>query len=108
VAIIVSMIMSISNVKSNTAAAAVFIPVIGNLAILNGWPPLPILFGITIATSLAFILPMGTPPNALVYERAKITVKTYAPKGNCAQYYSDCNDNHLYSICQSYGFTAEP
>lgn len=81
VALVVSLIMSISNVKSNTAAAAVFIPVIGNMAILNGWPPLPILFGITIATSLAFLLPMGTPPNALVYERAKITVKDMLQKG---------------------------
>ncbi len=81
VAVIVGMIMSISNVKSNTAAAAVFIPVIGNMAILNGWPPLPILFGITVATSFAFLLPMGTPPNALVYERAKITVKDMLQKG---------------------------
>jgi solute carrier family 13 (sodium-dependent dicarboxylate transporter), member 2/3/5 len=81
VAVIVGMIMSISNVKSNTAAAAVFIPVIGNMAIINGWPPLPILFGITIATSFAFLLPMGTPPNALLYERAKITVKDMLQKG---------------------------
>jgi sodium-dependent dicarboxylate transporter 2/3/5 len=81
VAVIVGMIMSISNVKSNTAAAAVFIPVIGNMAIINGWPPLPILFGITIATSLVFLLPMGTPPNALVYERAKITVTEMLQKG---------------------------
>jgi solute carrier family 13 (sodium-dependent dicarboxylate transporter), member 2/3/5 len=45
------------------------------MAILNGWPSLPILFGITITASFAFLLSIGTPPNALVYERAKITVK---------------------------------
>ncbi len=51
------------------------------MAILDGWPPLPILFEITIATSLAFLLPIGTPPNTLVYERAKITVKDMLQKG---------------------------
>jgi solute carrier family 13 (sodium-dependent dicarboxylate transporter), member 2/3/5 len=81
VVVLVGIVMSMSNVKSNTAAAAVFIPVIGNMAILNGWSPLPILFGITIATSFAFLLPMGTPPNALVYERGKITVKEMLQKG---------------------------
>jgi sodium-dependent dicarboxylate transporter 2/3/5 len=71
-----------SNVKSNTAAAAaIFIPVIANMAILNGWSPLPVLFGITIASSFAFLLPMGTPPNALVYERAKITMKEMFTSG---------------------------
>lgn len=81
VVVVVALIMLISNVKSNTAAAAIFIPVVANMAILNGWPPLPILFAITVATSFAFLLPMGTPPNALVYERAKITTKEMLKNG---------------------------
>jgi solute carrier family 13 (sodium-dependent dicarboxylate transporter), member 2/3/5 len=39
------------------------------MAALNHWPPLPFLAGITLSSSLAFLLPMGTPPNALVYEQ---------------------------------------
>lgn len=81
VAVVLTLIMTISNVKSNTAAGAIFIPIVGNMAIMNGWSPLPFLFGITASTSFSFLLPMGTPPNALVYERGKITVKEMLQKG---------------------------
>lgn len=72
---LVTMIMFLTNVKSNTATAAIFIPIVGTMATLNQWSPLPILFAITIATSFAFLLPMGTPPNALIYEKAQISIK---------------------------------
>ena len=81
VILLVAMIMFLTNVKSNTATAAIFIPIVGTMALLNGWSPLPILFGITVATSFAFLLPMGTPPNALVYENAKITIKDMLKNG---------------------------
>jgi di/tricarboxylate transporter len=44
-------------------------PVVASMAALNHWPPLPFLARITLSSSLAFLLPMGTPPNALVYEQ---------------------------------------
>jgi sodium-dependent dicarboxylate transporter 2/3/5 len=75
VPLIIGLIMFMTNIKSNTATAAIFIPVVATMATLNGWQPLPIMFGITVATSLAFLLPMGTPPNALVYEKGKVSVK---------------------------------
>jgi len=51
------------------------------MSIQNGWNPLPILFAITVATSFAFLLPMGTPPNALIYEHAKISIKEMIKNG---------------------------
>lgn len=81
VIILVAMIMFLTNIKSNTATAAIFIPIVGSMAILNQWNPLPILFGITIATSFAFLLPMGTPPNALIYEKAQISIKEMVKNG---------------------------
>lgn len=81
VVILVTMIMFLTNVKSNTATAAIFIPIVGTMAILNQWPPFPILFAITVATSFAFLLPMGTPPNALIYERAQISIKEMVKNG---------------------------
>ncbi|MDH3276879.1 MAG: DASS family sodium-coupled anion symporter [Nitrosopumilus sp.] len=79
--VLVTMIMFLTNVKSNTATAAIFIPIVGTMAILNQWSPLPILFAITIATSFAFLLPMGTPPNALIYEKAHISIKEMIKHG---------------------------
>ncbi len=79
--ILVAMIMFLTNVKSNTATAAIFIPIVGTMAVLNGWTPLPVLFAITVATSFAFLLPMGTPPNALIYEKAQISIKAMVRHG---------------------------
>ncbi|RDJ31226.1 MAG: SLC13/DASS family transporter [Crenarchaeota archaeon] len=79
--ILVAMIMFLTNVKSNTATAAIFIPIVGTMAMLNGWSPLPVLFAITVATSFAFLLPMGTPPNALIYEKAQIPIKAMIKHG---------------------------
>lgn len=81
VIILIAMIMFLTNIKSNTATAAIFIPIVGSMAVLNGWNPLPILFGITAATSFAFLLPMGTPPNALIYEKAQIPISEMLKTG---------------------------
>ena len=59
VMLIIGLIMFMSNVKSNTSTAAIFIPIVSNMAVINNWTLLPILFGITIASSFAFLLPMA-------------------------------------------------
>jgi solute carrier family 13 (sodium-dependent dicarboxylate transporter), member 2/3/5 len=79
--VLVAMIMFLTNVKSNTATAAIFIPIVGTMALFNDWAPLPILFAITVATSFAFLLPMGTPPNALIYEKAQIPIRAMVKHG---------------------------
>ena len=81
VILIVSITIIIGNTMSNTATAAIFIPIVASMAALNNWPPLPILAGITLSSSLAFLLPMGTPPNALVYEQGKVQTKDMIKNG---------------------------
>ena len=81
VIIIVSITMIIGNTMSNTATAAIFIPVVASMASINHWPPLPFLAAITLSSSLAFLLPMGTPPNALVYEKGKIQINEMIKNG---------------------------
>jgi sodium-dependent dicarboxylate transporter 2/3/5 len=81
VILIVSITIIIGNTMSNTATAAIFIPIVASMAGLNYWPPLPILAGITLSSSLAFLLPMGTPPNALVYEKGKVEIKEMIKSG---------------------------
>lgn len=58
---------------SNTAITATLLPVLSTLPM---GPKLPaILFGATIAASCAFILPVATPPNAIVFASQRITIK---------------------------------
>jgi len=73
--IILSIVIFVTNLKSSTAMAAIALPIVGTLSILNDWPFLPTMFGMTVAIGFAFLLPTGTPPNALVYEKGVVTIK---------------------------------
>lgn len=73
--ITISIVIFLTNLKSSTAMAAIALPIFATLSILNDWPFLPTMFGLTVAISFAFLLPTGTPPNALVYEKGGVTIK---------------------------------
>ena len=55
----------LSEVASNTAAAALLLPIAGALAAARGLDPLALMLPVTMAASLGFVLPAATPPNAL-------------------------------------------
>jgi sodium-dependent dicarboxylate transporter 2/3/5 len=56
-----------SEIVSNTAAATMLVPLAIAAAQSAGVDPLPPAIACTLGSSLAFMLPVGTPPNALVY-----------------------------------------
>jgi sodium-dependent dicarboxylate transporter 2/3/5 len=57
----------VSETTSNTAAATMVIPILISVAQAAGLNPIPPAIGATIAASYAFMLPVSTPPNAIVY-----------------------------------------
>ncbi len=67
VLILSGIIMIFTELASNSATAASFLPVIGAFAISIGQDPLLFAVPITMAASCAFMLPVATPPNAIVY-----------------------------------------
>lgn len=69
-ATIASMIVAtvlLSELASNTATAAAILPVAGSVAGGLGLAPLEIALPVALAASCGFMLPIATPPNALVY-----------------------------------------
>lgn len=52
---------------SNLALVVVFLPVVGGIAVGMGVDPLLMCIPVTLAASCAFMLPMSTPPNAIVF-----------------------------------------
>ena len=60
---------------SNTAAAAILVPIAIPLAIALGMDPLLVTVTIAIAASLDFALPVGTPPSTLAYSTGMIKMK---------------------------------
>ncbi len=57
----------LSNLTSNTATAATFLPILGGLALGIGVEPLVLLVPAALAATCAFIMPVATPPNAIVF-----------------------------------------
>ena len=52
---------------SNTASAALILPLLYTLAIESQINPMILVLPATIAASFGFMMPVGTPPNAMVY-----------------------------------------
>ena len=61
------LVIFISELMSNTATAAAFLPIAGSLATGADASPLLLALSVGLAASSAFMLPVGTLPNALVF-----------------------------------------
>jgi len=70
-----------TELMSNVALTAVLAPVVAGIAIGLDIPMLHLLIPVTIASSCAFMLPMATPPNAIVFASGYIKVKDMARVG---------------------------
>jgi sodium-dependent dicarboxylate transporter 2/3/5 len=62
-----------TQLTSNTATTATFLPVGGAVAVALGADPLIFCLAVTLAANCAFALPVGTPPNAMVYGTGRMT-----------------------------------
>jgi len=80
-AAVVTTVIFLSELASNTSVAAVFLPVVASLAVTLGESPLVFSVCTAVAASTAFMLPVGTPPNALVYASGRVTAREMARAG---------------------------
>ena len=78
---IATMIIFLTEVTSNVATTSTFLPVIGALATAIGVLPISLTIPVCIAASCAFMLPVATPPNAIVYGSGKFTISTMMKAG---------------------------
>ncbi len=60
---------------------AVWVPIVGGLAVGIGLAPIDLAIPAALAASCAFMLPVATPPNAIVYGSGKLTVPQMARAG---------------------------
>lgn len=81
VAAVVTLVMFLTEVTSNTATAATFIPVLAGVAVGIGADPMTLLIPAALAATCAFMLPVGTPPNAIVFSSGAVTMKQMARGG---------------------------
>ena len=73
--------VALTEVASNTATASILLPILAASAAGFGLDPLPLMLAVTMSASFGFMLPAGTPPNAIVYSSGYITVPQMARSG---------------------------
>jgi len=77
----VALVIFLTELTSNLATTATLLPVMGAIAVQAGLPPLYLTVPITIAASCAFMLPVATPPNAIVFATGQISIPQMARAG---------------------------
>lgn len=65
-------VVYLGELASNTAMAAVFIPIAGAIAIGTAADPLSFALPVAMAASIGFMLPVATPPNAIVFANQSV------------------------------------
>ena len=78
---VVALVLLLTEVTSNTATAATFIPVLGGVAVGIGVDPTTLLIPAALAATCAFMLPVGTPPNAIVFGSGAVRISEMARGG---------------------------
>ena len=74
IASIVLLVTFLTEITSNTASTTLLMPIMGALASVLNADPVVIMGVAAIAASCAFMLPVATPPNAIVFSSGSITI----------------------------------
>ena len=81
VTLLISLMLFMTELMSNVALVAVLAPVMAGIAMGLEIPILYLLIPVTMASSCAFMLPMATPPNAIVFASGYVKVSQMARVG---------------------------
>ncbi|WP_416309362.1 SLC13 family permease [Rothia kristinae] len=74
VALVACLVLFLTELTSNTATAATFLPVAGGVAMGMGLEPMLLAIPVALAATCAFMLPVATPPNAIAYGSGYVTI----------------------------------
>ncbi|AXT49883.1 DASS family sodium-coupled anion symporter [Aquimarina sp. BL5] len=79
--LLIVFMLFMTELMSNVALVAIFVPVVAGIAIGLDIPMLHLLIPVTMAASCAFMLPMATPPNAIVFASGYVKVSEMVKAG---------------------------
>jgi sodium-dependent dicarboxylate transporter 2/3/5 len=72
IAAVVAFVIFLTELSSNTAIAALFVPIFASVAGEMGVAPAQLILPLALAASCAFMMPVATPPNAIVFGTGKV------------------------------------
>ncbi len=79
--IIVASVNFLTEVTSNVATASMLLPILASVALKLDLHPFGLMVGATLAASCAFMLPVATPPNAVVFGSGYLQMKDMVSAG---------------------------
>jgi sodium-dependent dicarboxylate transporter 2/3/5 len=72
--VIIAAVNFLTEITSNVATASMLLPILSAVALAMGVHPYGLMIGSTMAASCAFMLPVATPPNAVVFGSGYLTI----------------------------------
>jgi len=78
---LVLIVVFLTELTSNVATTTAFLPVLAAIAAGSGMPPERLIVPVAIAASFAFMLPVATAPNAIVYASGQVTQRQMMQAG---------------------------
>jgi len=78
---VATLIIFLTELTSNTATSAMVMPILAAVAIGLGQSPLLLVIPAAVAASCAFMLPVATPPNAIVFGSGYVTIPQMVKSG---------------------------
>ena len=81
IAIVTLLVVFLTEITSNTATATLLVPIMGASAVALGIHPYATIIPACVAASFAFMLPVATPPNAVVFGSKAVRMKDMAVAG---------------------------
>ena len=74
-------IVYLTEITSNTASTATFLPILGAVAVGLGLDPRLLAIPVALGASMAFMMPVATPPNAIVFSYEKMELRDMVMAG---------------------------
>jgi len=78
---LVALIVFLTELTSNTATTAAFLPILGAIALTSGMDPILLAAPAALAASCAFMLPVATGPNAIIFASGQVPIPKMAKAG---------------------------
>ncbi|MGB5287084.1 MAG: SLC13 family permease [Ignavibacteriaceae bacterium] len=71
----------LTELTSNTAVIQMILPIVASVSVAMGLNPLLLMLTVTISASMAFMLPVATPPNTIIFASGRIRISEMAKTG---------------------------
>ena len=79
--VLITSIVFLTEITSNTATTATFLPILGAVAVGLSINPIMLTVPAAIAASMAFMMPVATPPNAIVFSHEEMRISDMMKAG---------------------------